>query len=243
LHRPNIGLQPGNCANGSPEQSEHKVDTVKISIIYFSAFRGHTEKLAQAIAQGAKSLPGIDLRLIPVVSVDDHWDYIHASDAIIFGSPTYMGSVSARFKEFIERLAGDAWLQRAWVSKLAGGFTVSAGRSGDKWSTLMQLFVAASQMGMLWVSLPICGGHYSTAGSEDDLNRLAGYIGVMAQANIDQGIQQAPPSSDLRTAELYGAHIAQVAIELRAGRTALGIASREPFQGKPRSLQEMIPRP
>ncbi len=212
-----------------------------VSIVYFSGFRGHTRRLAECVGEGASQEPGTVVHLLPVTDVDQHWDKLHASDAIIFGSPTYVGSVAARFKEFIERLAGDVWLQRAWLDKLAGGFTVSAGRSGDKMSTLNQLVVAAAQMGMLWVPVPITGGHYSTAGSESDLNRIAGYLGVMAQANIDEGPDKAPPPSDLETARIYGRHIARLAARMRAGREALGEGQPEPFEGRPRGLSEMLP--
>jgi NAD(P)H dehydrogenase (quinone) len=213
-----------------------------VCIVYFSGFRGHTRRLAESVAEGAAGVTGVSSRLIPVTEVDDHWDALHAADAIVFGSPTYVGSVAARFKEFIERLAGDIWLQRAWLNKLAGGFTVSAGRSGDKFSTLSQLAVAAAQMGMLWVPLPMTGGHYSSAGSEAELNRIAGYLGVMAQANIDEGPDRAPPPSDLETARVYGAHIAALARQFRAGRQALGITA-PPFSGRPRAIAEMLPPP
>lgn len=214
---------------------------ITVSIVYFSGFRGHTRRLAEAIAEGAGRVESVCPTLIPVTDVDLHWDTLHGSEAIVFGSPTYIGSVAARFKEFIEKLAGDVWLQRAWLNKLAGGFTVSAGRSGDKFSTLMQLVVSATQMGMIWVPVPMTGGHYSSEGSEEDLNRIAGYLGLMAQANIDQGPEHTPPPSDLRTAEIYGEHIARLAVQMDAGRAALGLARPAPFVGQPRKLSEMLP--
>ncbi|MGR8921577.1 MAG: flavodoxin family protein, partial [Gammaproteobacteria bacterium] len=131
------------------------------------------------------------------------------------------GSVAAGFKAFMEKLAGQAWLERMWVNKLAAGFTVSAGRSGDKLNCLQQMVLFAAQMGMIWVPLRITGGNYSSAGSEDDLNRMAGYLGVMAQANIDEPPELAPPPSDIATAELHGNHVAQVAQQYAHGRRAL----------------------
>ena len=108
-----------------------------------------------------------------------------------------------------------------WMNKIAGGFTVSAGRSGDKLSCLQQLVTFATQMGMIWVPVRITGGNYSSAGSEEDLNRMAGYLGVMAQANIDEPPELAPPPSDIKTAELHGNHIANVARQFSHGRRAL----------------------
>jgi NAD(P)H dehydrogenase (quinone) len=190
----------------------------KIAIVYFSNFKGNTETLAKAVMRGAQSVADTEVTLIHTDDVDTHWQTLHDSDAIIFGTPTYIGSVAAKFKEFIEKLAGEVWLKRMWMNKVSGGFTVSAGRSGDKLTCLQQLVTFASQMGMIWVPIRITGGNYSSQGSEEDLNRMAGYLGVMAQANIDEPAELAPPPSDIRTAELHGNHIANVARQFAHGR-------------------------
>ena len=190
----------------------------KIAIVYFSNFKGNTETLAKAVMRGAQSVADTEVTLIHTDDVDTHWQTLHDSDAIIFGTPTYIGSVAAKFKEFIEKLAGEVWLKRMWMNKVSGGFTVSAGRSGDKLTCLQQLVTFASQMGMIWVPIRITGGNYSSQGSEEDLNRMAGYLGVMAQANIDEPAELAPPPSDIRTAELHGNHIANVTRQFAHGR-------------------------
>ena len=169
---------------------------VKVSIIYDSSFKRQTAALADCVAEGVRTVDDADVHVIHVDQVEDHWNVLHTSDAIIFGSPTYIGSVSGKFKLFIEKLAGDVWLKRMWKNKLAAGFTVSAGRSGDKLNCLTQMVIFASQMAMIWVPQHVLGGNYSTSGSEDDLNRMAGYLGVMAQANIDESADVAPPESD-----------------------------------------------
>ncbi|MEO0680166.1 MAG: flavodoxin family protein [Pseudomonadota bacterium] len=191
-------------------------DTI-LTVVYYSGFKGSTEALAHAVVRGASAVEGCDALAVPVDAVDPHWSRLHASDAIVFGSPTYIGGVAARFKAFIERLAGEVWLDRLWLDKIAGGFTVSAGRSGDKLNCLQDMAIFAAQMGMIWVPVRQTGGNYSSTGSEADLNRMAGYLGVMAQANIDEPVELAPPPSDIETAELHGAHIAQVARQMRAG--------------------------
>ncbi len=218
---------------------------VEICVVYFSQFRGATEQLARAVARGADSVPGTRTHLIPVDSVEEHWAELHRSDAIVFGTPTYIGSVAARFKEFIEKLAGEVWLERMWVNKIAGGFTVSAGRSGDKLACLQQLVTFAAQLGMLWVPLRITGGNYSSAGSENDLNRMAGYLGVMAQANIDEPAAEAPPKSDIETAELHGNHIANVARQFAHGRRARPadydrFVTQLPADHRPATLAELL---
>jgi len=193
----------------------------RICIIYFSQFKGATEKLGEAIARGAATVPEIQTRLIRVEDVDDHWADLHAADAIVFGTPTYMGSIAEGFKVFVEKLAGEVWLKRLWVNKVAAGFTVSAGRSGDRLNCLQQLVIFAAQMGMIWVPVRITVGNYSSAGSEADLNRMAGYIDLMAQANIDEPVELAPPPSDIETAEMHGHHVARVARQYALGRREL----------------------
>jgi multimeric flavodoxin WrbA len=218
----------------------------QVAIVYFSSFKGNTERLAQAVKRGAESVPDTTATLIHTDDVDQHWATLHAADAIIFGSPTYFGGPAARFKAFVERLAGQVWLERLWVNKISGGFTVSAGRSGDKMACLQQLATFAAQAGMLWVPLRITGGNYSSQGSEEDLNRMAGYLGVMAQANIDEPLELAPPRSDILTAELHGNHIANVARQFRHGRLAFpaeydAYAHQAPSaDAPPLSLQSML---
>lgn len=192
-----------------------------ISIVYYSNFKGATEQVAKAVARGAESVPDTDVKLIRVEEVDEHWQRLHDSDAIIFGSPTYIGSVAAKFKEFVEKLAGEVWLKRMWLNKIAGAFTVSAGQSGDKLVCLQQMLTFATQMGMIWVPIRITGGNYSSQGSNEDLNRIGGYLGVMAQANIDEPPEKAPPASDIKTAEMHGNHIANVARQFALGRREL----------------------
>ena len=149
---------------------------------------------------------------------DPAWMWLTAADAIAFGSPTYIGSIAADFKSFIEKLNGPIWLDRLWTGKLAAGFTVSSGHGGDKLNTLNQLVVFAAQMGMIWVPVPMTGGNYSSKGSERDLNRMAGYLGTMAQANKDEDLSIAPPASDRRTAEIHGEYLARTARHLKLGR-------------------------
>ena len=71
---------------------------VNVSIVYDSSFKLQTAALAESVAKGARSVDGTDIHLFHVNDVDENWTTLHESDAIIFGSPTYMGSVSGQFK-------------------------------------------------------------------------------------------------------------------------------------------------
>jgi multimeric flavodoxin WrbA len=129
------------------------------------------------------------------------------SDAIIFGCATYMGSVSAIFKAFLEK-AFDPWMTQGWKDKIAAGFTNSASQNGDKLSTLFQLAVFAMQMGMIWVGVGDLPGNNWSGGTINDINRLGSWMGAMGQSNGDQGPDLTPSQGDRLTAERLGARVA-----------------------------------
>lgn len=182
---------------------------VSVAIVYHSGY-GHTTVLAEAVAAGIAAVAGAQAHLVPVEEAEAKADVLNSADAIIFGSPTYMGSVTAKFKEFMEG-SSKTWYGRGWSNKLAAGFTVSASQSGDKLNSLIQLAVFAAQHGMLWVGNDLLPGNNSSTGSVEDLNRLGSFLGAMAQANSDQGPDVAPPAADRKTAEHLGKRVAESA--------------------------------
>ncbi|MEM9500137.1 MAG: flavodoxin family protein [Pseudomonadota bacterium] len=181
----------------------------KIAIVYHSGY-GHTAVQADAVYRGASEVAGADVTLIPVEEFEENWAVIDGADAIIFGSPTYFGSASAQFKAFLDATSG-RWIEGRWNNKLASGFTVSAGMSGDKLATLQQINHFAMQHGMIWVGLGLLPGNNTSAGSPEDLNRLGGFLGAMAQADADASPEVSPAGSDLRTAEFLGKRVAEAA--------------------------------
>ncbi len=188
---------------------------VKIVVVYHSGY-GHTAKQAQAIADGAAGIAGIRAQLVPVERIEQHWHDLDDADAIVFGSPTYMGSVSAPFKAFMDA-SSKSWAGQKWKDKIAAGFTNSASQSGDKLNTLIQLAVFAAQHGMHWVNLGLLPGNNSSTGSVEDLNRLGGFLGAMAQSNADVGPEAAPGTADLRTAAHLGRRVAEATLRFALG--------------------------
>ena len=83
-----------------------------IAIVYHSGF-GHTQALAEAVAKGAQAVPGTKVSLIPVAEAEAREAELDAADAIVFGSPTYMGGVSAEFAKFKD-WTSKRWMARAW---------------------------------------------------------------------------------------------------------------------------------
>jgi NAD(P)H dehydrogenase (quinone) len=196
---------------------------VRVAVVYHSGY-GHTAVQAKAVAEGASKVHGVTTSLIPADDIDENWDTLEAADAIVFGSPTYMGSVSGPFKTFMDKTS-NAWAGQQWKDKIAAGFTNSASQSGDKLNTLIQLAVFAAQHGMHWVSLGLLPGNNSSKGSTEDENRLGGFLGAMAQSNADQGADIVPPPADLRTAAHLGRRVAEVALQFVRGRRS---PAREP---------------
>ena len=182
-----------------------------VSIIYFSG-SGHTAKMAEAVTKGAASVEGVPTHLIAIKGDDivkgrykneEVMAQLDASDAIIFGSPTYMGGPSAQFKAFADA-TGERWFRGAWRDKLAAGFTVSGGPSGDKLSTLHYFFTLAMQHGMIWIGLP------DNPLNDKGINRLSSYAGVMGQAGYDSP-EVAPNEADKLTGEILGRRVAAFA--------------------------------
>ncbi|MFT6424320.1 MAG: multimeric flavodoxin WrbA [Celeribacter sp.] len=188
----------------------------KISIAYHSGF-GHTAKQAEAIAKGVRNAGG-KVSMFEVDGDFKDWDALNASDAIIFGSPTYMGGPSAQFKAFADATSQTVFAAGSlWKDKIAAGFTNSASRAGDKSETLGQLVTFAAQHGMHWVNLGLPPANNSSTGSEQDLNRLGFFQGAAAQSNADEGPDIAPPNADLRTATHLGERVTQVAATFLKG--------------------------
>jgi multimeric flavodoxin WrbA len=180
----------------------------KIAIVYHSGF-GHTEAIAKAVAEGAQAVAGAEVSLVPVADAEARAAELDAADAIVFGSPTYMGGISADFAKFKD-WSSKRWMSRAWQDKLAAGFTVSASWGGDKQNTVYQLLTLAQQHGMVWVGLGLAPGYNHSKGSVDDLNRTGASIGVMAQANADQSVEGIG-ASEFRTAHALGKRVAEAA--------------------------------
>ena len=188
-----------------------------VSVVYHSGM-GHTTKMAEAVAQGAGSVADVKVQTIALSGKDiiegryknpAVLEQLDASDAIIFGSPTYMGGVSAEFAKFKD-WTSKRWMEGTWRNKLAAGFTASASWNGDKHNTLYQLLTLALQHGMVWVGLGLPPGFNHSKGSAEDLNRLGASVGAMAQANADQGVEGIA-ASDFRTMESLGKRVADAA--------------------------------
>ena len=182
-------------------------------VIVFHSGYGHTERLARAVAQGAEGVAGIGMANIAIDASghvpDDAWAALAAADAIVFGSPTYMGGPSWQFKKFADT-SSKVWAAQGWKNKLAAGVTNSGSMNGDKASTLSWFVTFAMQHGMVWTGTGMMPANTKQA-RRDDVNYLGAFTGLMAQSPADASAAEAPTQGDLDTAVLFGTRVAELA--------------------------------
>jgi NAD(P)H dehydrogenase (quinone) len=181
----------------------------KVVVVFHSGY-GHTTKQAHAVAEGAEaSLVQIDAE--GNIS-DADWAKLDGADAIVFGSPTYMGMASWQFKKFADA-SSKPWFGQKWKNKIFGGFTNSATMNGDKHSTLHYFFTLAMQHSGVWVGTGLMPSNAKSA-KREDVNYVGSFAGAMMQTPSDAGVEEVV-SGDLETARLYGARIAEIAAGLK----------------------------
>ncbi len=172
----------------------------KIEIASYSG-TGNTTELAGLIAQASGgrvwSLPH-DGDGKPAM-----WEALDVADAILFGSPTYMGGPAWQFKRFADASSG-RWDKRSWQNKLAGGFTASGSTNGDKGECLSYFITLANQHGMIWVSLGQASPP-SRANDAEQMNWTGGNGGVMAIAG-----RGGLPKGDILSVQAYGTRIKEL---------------------------------
>lgn len=189
------------------------MNPLRVAVIYHSV-TGKTAQLADAVGEGVDevqpeaamqyALRGEDieqgryqnLALLEAVS---------GADALIFGSPTFMGCVSAQFKAFADATS-ELWVEQRWRGKIAAGFTIGSNYSGDQLNTLQYMNIFANQHGMLWAGIDIPGGY-----DAEGRNRLGAQSGLVAH---DAGGRV--HEVDLVTARYLGQRVAKLALAVRA---------------------------
>ena len=194
----------------------------KIFTVYHSGF-GHTKLQAEAVPHGMASLQGVEAHLLTTQEAIERLDDLDNADAIIFGCPTYMGSMSAEMKKFIE-VGAKKWFTLAWKDKIAGAFTNSSSFSGDKLNSLTGLVINAMQHEMIYVGLGMMPSANEPEGlqtidgpSPNAHNRVGSFVGPMS-TSFQVKPPDAPVQGDLQTAELYETCVATITLQFCKGR-------------------------
>ena len=167
-------------------------------VIVFHSGYGHTAKVAEAIAatSGAALLPIDAEGNLPAGG----WEQLAAARMVVFGSPTYMGSVSWQFKKFADA-SSKPWFGQAWKDKLAAGFTNSATLNGDKFNTLHYFMTLAMQHSMMPSN--------NKAATRDSLNYVASSAGLMTTTPSDASADEMV-AGDIATARAFGERLKDV---------------------------------
>jgi len=188
-----------------------------VAIVYHSGY-GHTAALADQVAAGVKRAGG-SAEIVKLEGAEQDFtaalETVTKADAVIFGSPTYMGDVSVPLRAFFVA-SSKIWFTQGWKDKLAAGFTVGATFGGNKDHTIGSMWVLAMQHGMLWAGpgVPNAQINRNTDAGTTVPNRIGSALGVVTQA--DNGAPDVtPPEGDREFARLLGERIAKLAAKLR----------------------------
>ena len=167
--------------------------------------------MAEAVASGAgASLLAIDAEgNLP----ESGWKQLESADAIVFGSPTYMGTVSWPFKKFADA-SSKPWFSQQWKDKVFAGFTNSATMNGDKLSSLHYMFTLAMQHSGIWVGTGMMPSNKKSA-TRNEVNFVGSFSGAMAQSPSDSTPDEMLPG-DLETATLLGQRVPEVATRIKS---------------------------
>ncbi|HLV16969.1 MAG TPA: NAD(P)H:quinone oxidoreductase [Pseudomonas sp.] len=192
----------------------------KVLVLYYSMY-GHIEQMAQAVAEGARAVPGVEVSLkrvpetmpeelarkagakldqaAPIATPQELGDY----DAILFGTPTRFGNMSGQMRNFLDQTGG-LWVKGALIGKLGSVFT-STGTGGGTETTVTSFWHTLAHHGMLIVGLP-----YSAAELNDISEVRSGSpYGAATLAGADGSRQ--PTAKELALARFQGEHVARLA--------------------------------
>jgi len=201
----------------------------RVLVLYYSSY-GHIRALAEAEAEGARSVPGVavDVRRVPETvpqAVRESAGYVEDDtpearvadlpgyDAIIIGTPTRFGNMAAQVKQFLDT-AGGLWAQNALVGKVGAVFTSTGSQHGGHEAAVLSTHVPMLHFGMLIAGMP-----YTFAGQMRVDQVVGGSpYGAGTVAGGDGSLQ--PTETDLAGARFQGRHVAQIAARLSASAPA-----------------------
>lgn len=205
-----------------------------VLIPFYSTF-GHVHQMALAVAEGARSVPGTDVRLRRIPELEAarqamsglEWyvkaqeamadlpeatqDDLRWADGIIWGTPTRYGNMTAQMKQFLDTLGG-LWAKGELEDKATGVFTSTANVGGGQETTIITTLIPLLHFGMVPVGTPY-GQNPGIFGAE---GRGGSPYGPGTVAGPDGSRQ--PVEAELQTARNLGSRVALVAAALRPVR-------------------------
>ncbi len=218
-----------------PVEAIGDVETV-VKVVFYSMY-GHVHRMARAVAEGARRVPGarVDLLQVPElvpeetleesgakearqafdeVPVAEPDDLVEA-DALLFGTPTRFGNMAAQMRNFLDQTGG-LWFNDELVGKVGGVFTSANTQHGGQESTLLTAQVTLQHLGMIVLGVPY------TEERQQTLDEISG--GSPYGASTVAGLEDSPTENERAIARFQGRHAARTARELKLGRR---LAARE----------------
>src|SRR5271169_2679069 len=202
--------------------------SIKVQVIFYSMY-GHVYKMAQAIVEGAKQVPGAEVALyqvselvpddvlekygaksaraafakVPIATVDQLVD----AHAIIFGTPTRFGNMAAQMRNFLDQ-TGPLWLKGALIGKVGSVFASTATQHGGQETTLTSFHTTLLHQGMLIVGVP-----YTESGLMH-MGEISGGTPYGATTLAGPDGSRQPSENELKIARFQGKHVAEIASKL-----------------------------
>ncbi|MDX5594221.1 NAD(P)H:quinone oxidoreductase [Pseudovibrio sp. SPO723] len=197
----------------------------KVLVLFYSSY-GHIHTMAQAVAEGARQVPGVtvDVKQVPETVPQEvrhnagYQDFevpvatvaeLETYDAIIFGTPSRFGNMAAQMKQFIDQCGG-LWARNAMVGKVGGIFTSTGSQHGGQESVILSFQIALQHLGMLIAGMPY------TFQEQTRIDHIIGGSPYGAGTVAGGASELQPTETDLAGARFQGAHIAQIAARLVA---------------------------
>jgi NAD(P)H dehydrogenase (quinone) len=196
----------------------------KVLVLYYSMY-GHIEQMAEAVAEGARSVPGVEVTLkrvaetmpedlarqagakldqsAPLATPQELADY----DAILFGSPTRFGNMTGQMRTFLDQTGG-LWAKGALIGKIGSVFT-STGTGAGTETTITSFWNTLAHHGMLIVGLPYSAPELSDISEV----RSGSPYGAATIAGPDGS--RKPSAKELSLARFQGAHVAKITVRLQ----------------------------
>jgi NAD(P)H dehydrogenase (quinone) len=202
----------------------------KIQVIFYSMY-GHVYRLAEAVAQGAREVPGTEVQLLQVretlpdevlqkmgavearkafanIPIADP-NRLADADAIILGTPTRYGSATAQMQAFLDA-TGSLWVKGALIGKVGSAFTSTASQHGGQETTIMNLATFFFHQGMVIAGCPYSSKELLT------LSEMSGGTPYGATTIAGPQGERQPSDNELAIAKAQGRHVATIASKLAA---------------------------
>ena len=204
----------------------------RVHVVFYSMY-GHLFRMSEAVAEGAREVPGAEVslyqvpELMPAEALEKSGakaaraafahvpvmrpEQLAEADAIIFGAPTRFGNMSAQMRNFLDQTGG-LWAKGALIGKVGSVYTSTATQHGGQESTLLSFHTTLLHHGMIVVGLP-----YSEA-RQTTMTEITGGSPYGASTITGGDGSRLPSENELVMARFQGRHVATIADQLRRGR-------------------------